>query len=484
MLSTARSVADWMAPIWAPISSVAFGLAGQRLHLARHHGEALARLARPRRLDRRVQRQQVGLPGDVADQPQHVADALRRVGEAGDLAIRRRHVVRGAAGGLRRPRHLAGDLVHRSRQLLGRRRHGLHIRRRLFRADGGGARPLRRRLGRRRQPGDAGFQRRRGLRQLLHHRAELPLHPVREVELGLPPLLLGRQARGLRLPLQRAGAQRGLPQPLQRAGHGPDLVAAVLVRHRRIQVALRDAAHQRRRRLHRPGHAAGQNPGEQRRQQRRRRAAGQDGGARPGMRGIRGLRRIRAALHVVVGQRLQALAQPAEVAAHLPGVERGRLRVAGAGRGEQPLLIAEIGEPGGTRGIGQAPFLRRGDQRRVVAPITFHVGAGAGQVLLLPPLRVRAGRHHMHGLELAVARRMLGDPADDAGAGQPVVAQVGGGVVHHVQPVQRPEAEAEGQDQHEAEAEAELAADGQGQQGTHSAHLPAIQASRGGFISM
>ena len=68
------------------------GLSGQRLHLARHHGEALASLAGACCLDRRVQRQQVGLAGDRGNQPNHVADAIRRLGELADLAVG--HLVR------------------------------------------------------------------------------------------------------------------------------------------------------------------------------------------------------------------------------------------------------------------------------------------------------------------------------------------------------------------------------------------------------
>ncbi len=52
------------------------GLGGQRLHLGGDHGEALAGLAGARRLDGGVERQQVGLAGDVVDQLDHVADLL------------------------------------------------------------------------------------------------------------------------------------------------------------------------------------------------------------------------------------------------------------------------------------------------------------------------------------------------------------------------------------------------------------------------
>jgi hypothetical protein len=52
------------------------GLLGQLLDLVGDHGEALAYLAGPRRLDRGVQRQEVGLLGDAGDELDDVADQL------------------------------------------------------------------------------------------------------------------------------------------------------------------------------------------------------------------------------------------------------------------------------------------------------------------------------------------------------------------------------------------------------------------------
>jgi hypothetical protein len=49
----------------------------QRAHFRGHHGKALAGIAGARRLHRRVQRQQIGLEGDVVDHPDDVGDLLR-----------------------------------------------------------------------------------------------------------------------------------------------------------------------------------------------------------------------------------------------------------------------------------------------------------------------------------------------------------------------------------------------------------------------
>ena len=55
------------------------GLLSQRLHFRSHHGKAAASLARARRLDGSVEREQVSLAGDGVDQFDHVANAARRL---------------------------------------------------------------------------------------------------------------------------------------------------------------------------------------------------------------------------------------------------------------------------------------------------------------------------------------------------------------------------------------------------------------------
>src|SRR3546814_4518050 len=50
---------------------------GERPHLLRHHRKALAGLAGARRLDTGVQREKIGLEGDLVDQADNVGDFLR-----------------------------------------------------------------------------------------------------------------------------------------------------------------------------------------------------------------------------------------------------------------------------------------------------------------------------------------------------------------------------------------------------------------------
>jgi hypothetical protein len=59
----------------------AHGPLRQLAHLGGHHGEALSRLPGPGGLDRGVQREQVGLPGDLVDQLEDLADLLAALAE-------------------------------------------------------------------------------------------------------------------------------------------------------------------------------------------------------------------------------------------------------------------------------------------------------------------------------------------------------------------------------------------------------------------
>src|SRR3954470_16516227 len=121
-------------------------LLGQLLDLVGHHREALARLTRPGRLDRRVQRQQVGLLGDRGDHLHHVADLRRGLPQLGYRrrgGLRRGHRPGGDLAGLRR---VAGDLPDRGAHLLGARGHGLHAARHLLRRRGDDTGPSRRLL--------------------------------------------------------------------------------------------------------------------------------------------------------------------------------------------------------------------------------------------------------------------------------------------------------------------------------------------------
>ena len=103
------------------------GLLGQGFHLRRHHRETAAGFASPRRLDRGIQGQQIGLPGNGVDQLDHVADAGCRLRQFTDTVVgflRLNHRFVGDPG---RFLDLTADLVDRRGHLLTRRTNRLHV---------------------------------------------------------------------------------------------------------------------------------------------------------------------------------------------------------------------------------------------------------------------------------------------------------------------------------------------------------------------
>jgi hypothetical protein len=124
---TEEVVAAWIAVTWPVMSSGLGGLACEILHLGGDDGKALAGFARARRLDRGVERGQVGLACDAADQFDDIADALGRVRQRLDVGVgamglgRRRACDAGGFG------DLPADLADRCRQLFGRGRDRLDI---------------------------------------------------------------------------------------------------------------------------------------------------------------------------------------------------------------------------------------------------------------------------------------------------------------------------------------------------------------------
>ena len=66
------------------------GLQRERFHLGGDHREAAAGFAGARRLDGGVEREQIGLAGDLLDQIDDVADLLRRIGQSGEFVVGRR----------------------------------------------------------------------------------------------------------------------------------------------------------------------------------------------------------------------------------------------------------------------------------------------------------------------------------------------------------------------------------------------------------
>ena len=102
-------------------------LFGQRLDLRGDHREAAPGLAGARRLDGGVERQHVGLLGDVADDLDDGADLFRQGDQGADMAVR---VPRRGAGLVDAMAHafdLPEDFLDRRGQLLGGGGHRLHV---------------------------------------------------------------------------------------------------------------------------------------------------------------------------------------------------------------------------------------------------------------------------------------------------------------------------------------------------------------------
>ena len=108
------------------------GLGRQRLDLMGDDGETAPRIARPRRLDRRIQRQQVGLAGDRVDRLDDLADArgdiLQHIDAAGGIG----HALDGASGDFRGTQNVGADVACIRGKSRRRRRDRLHVGSRLF----------------------------------------------------------------------------------------------------------------------------------------------------------------------------------------------------------------------------------------------------------------------------------------------------------------------------------------------------------------
>ncbi|MNQ74205.1 hypothetical protein D3C85_889590 [compost metagenome] len=197
-------------------------LLGQAAHLARHHGESLARLARARSLHRGVQCQDVRLKGDAFDDGDDVRDLARTVGDAvhgiDDLPDRHAAAPRNVHAAGRQlvslPR-IIGILAHRGRKLF-------HAGRGLLKRGGLPFRPAGQLLvaardvhGRMRRAFDAPVDVLGDADQALAHDVERELQAAHFV-VGLRHDLRGQVARG-HLPRHVRGVQHRLQQGTRQA---------------------------------------------------------------------------------------------------------------------------------------------------------------------------------------------------------------------------------------------------------------------------
>ena len=118
---TQSPVADWIAVTCPAISSVAFAVwLASSLTSDATTAKPAAGLAGARGLDGRVQRQQIGLAGDRADQAQHVADLLGGRGQAAHHLGGLSGLDHGALGDLAGMGDLPADLGDGGSEFFGR----------------------------------------------------------------------------------------------------------------------------------------------------------------------------------------------------------------------------------------------------------------------------------------------------------------------------------------------------------------------------
>jgi hypothetical protein len=110
------------------------GLVGQGLDLRGDQGEAFADLAVAGRLDRGVERQEVGLRGNIANYSDDLADLLRRRCQSGDQAVGLFGLANGRFGDFHRFYYMIADLGDRAGQLFRRGSDGVDIGRGLVRS--------------------------------------------------------------------------------------------------------------------------------------------------------------------------------------------------------------------------------------------------------------------------------------------------------------------------------------------------------------
>ena len=118
----------WIASILFVMSSVARAVARRELlHLVGHDGEPLAGLTGTSRLDRGIERQQVGLLGDAVDHLHDRADLVRPFAELHHAGLARTGRGDATVRDVHRIARAAGDLLDRRRELLDTGRHGLDV---------------------------------------------------------------------------------------------------------------------------------------------------------------------------------------------------------------------------------------------------------------------------------------------------------------------------------------------------------------------
>ncbi len=237
------------------------GLVGQRLDLGRHHREATAGFAGTRRLNGRVQREQIGLRRDGVNELHDLADLLRTTGENLNRRVGALGIAHGLAGDFVGLVDLARDLGDRARQL---------FRCSCDRSDVIRS-PLRRRSHSRRAGAGVARRCRHGFRRALHagrrgrHRTHDTVDAALEAAGDAVHHRLALRSGaflGFRVDLlEIADTDRVVLEDLHGRGHRADFVAAVAAGDALLELTVGQRLHADTELAERTGDAAADHPG-------------------------------------------------------------------------------------------------------------------------------------------------------------------------------------------------------------------------------
>ena len=221
------------------------GLTGEFLDLGCDDGKTPSGVTGSRRLDGRIECQQIGLAGDRADQLQHIADLFSGSGKAADHFRGLRGLDHGLVGNTAGKCDLSADFGHRRGKLLGRGGNRADTGRGLVGCVRRGGGPLR-------SAADAGgdlagdaLHVRCGLRNGADHALDVGLEAVGHLALQRSFLDFGLLFGDVLRFAQRAGLDHVAAEYVHGHRHGAEFVFSLATGNRHIDITAREPVHHR-----------------------------------------------------------------------------------------------------------------------------------------------------------------------------------------------------------------------------------------------
>ena len=219
------------------------GLGGEGFNLGGDDGEAFASIPGTGGLDGGVERQQVGLPGDIGDQFNDIADFFGSGREALHLGVGLLgllHALLDEGAGLP---DLLADLADGGREFLRRRGDGVDVLGCFLGRGGDGGGLAGGFLGRGGHGLCGGMQLGGGGGDMVDHTTDAGFKRIGQREHGAPAGLFGLLLLRLLLGAQVVGFDHIGAEGLQGADHGADFIGAIVIRQGGLQVALAERLH-------------------------------------------------------------------------------------------------------------------------------------------------------------------------------------------------------------------------------------------------